>query len=139
MCYEKLSGSGPDSGWVSMTAKGIELLQPYEGEVQLTRDPAAFTKQKALLLQRELLAKYTTDYFQSRLQQMVEKYGHKSALFLKERRQLVFSMQKDVIPGYGFQPTEDGVQRMILAVNKFSGDNEISSNTKVINKFLRGE
>lgn len=31
--YEKITGEGPNCGWVSITSKGTNLMEPYEGEI----------------------------------------------------------------------------------------------------------
>lgn len=117
-----------------MRVSGIDRFRPQPIEVDA-----------AIRLQEELIAGFKADNFQQELSKLIGKYSH--ALNPQEERQMVgdvsklaFSVQKDIVPKYGFEGTPRGVNMMLEAFEPFISSQEpkIVENAREINLLLGG-
>eukprot|EP00438_Fugacium_kawagutii_P007867 Skav210132 [mRNA] locus=scaffold2194:547200:567803:+ [translate_table: standard] len=102
----------------------------------------SLTKETALELQQKLLESFTAPSFQLRLHELGRKYRASKGTDRVARagfKQLVRSAQFKVIPEYGFQCSEDGVQQMLRAFEELEEDSDIYVNSTSINEALFSE
>lgn len=103
-----------------------------------TRGGPQLTLEHAKMLQRELLKGYKEFKFQQRLDSLDRIYGAfpDSMEFQQERQELLLSVQKQILPRFGFEGNIDGVYRMIGTMGAFLEDPEFTKLAKEINKTL---
>lgn len=109
--FKRLTGTGPEIGWVSLSVSGKELVRPKHAspEEMLTLDCA-------LSLQEELMEGFGKPEFQRTLAQLVRAHPTKAgAEFLRKRTELFLSVQSVVLPRYGFEGSPKGVVQMMAA------------------------
>mmetsp|Transcript_146870 Transcript_146870/g.258861 ORF Transcript_146870/g.258861 Transcript_146870/m.258861 type:complete len:263 (+) Transcript_146870:127-915(+) len=116
---EKASGS-------SLAASGAPAV----------RAGGAFTLEEALRCNEELYAGFTTDLFQRELADLAKKHKEGSMPFLKARQQLFLTVQKEVLPKYGFEGTLNGVFKLMGASQPFINDPEFQEMASKINDVL---
>mmetsp|Transcript_96654 Transcript_96654/g.171915 ORF Transcript_96654/g.171915 Transcript_96654/m.171915 type:complete len:325 (-) Transcript_96654:139-1113(-) len=131
--YLRLSGTGPETGWVSLTISGKELL--------VEKKPSAdemLTLEQALSLQEDLMAGYGRTDFQQALAQIIQEHPEKSGhLFHKKRNDLFLTVQSVVLPRYGFEGTPKGVMQMMQAYGPHGQVPEVAWNNSELNKLLQ--
>ncbi|CAJ1350385.1 unnamed protein product [Effrenium voratum] len=104
-----------------------------------SEEPLSYlSKEAALQLQQGLLAAYTSAGFQKRLHEMSRKFKaqrvdpHLSADF----KLLVRTQQFQILPLYGFDPSEQGVEDMLQAFEEFKDDPDIYVNASAIQEAI---
>lgn len=91
----------------------------------------SLSKARALALQTELLAAYTTPKFQKKLHEIARKLDASDsnrasrASAYTAFKHLVRKSQREIIPRYGFDPSEEGVECMMKAFRNFQDDADI--------------
>mmetsp|Transcript_51658 Transcript_51658/g.120055 ORF Transcript_51658/g.120055 Transcript_51658/m.120055 type:complete len:291 (+) Transcript_51658:72-944(+) len=105
-------------------------------EIDVTDIRVPMTTERMLGLQHELLDTLGTSDFQARLLQCENELGTGTPEFRKQHQQLVFGVQREILPKYGFEASLEGVKSMVEAVNTFSDDPEIKANLQAINKLI---
>jgi len=133
--YRKLQGAGPDSGWVSLTMSGKELL---------SRSPPSpedlFTLDRALALQEDLMEGFAQPSFQASLRtlhcEFEEQNGLDGMTFQLKRNELLLTVQATVLPKYGFEGTPAGLVRMMKAFGPYIASKEVVWNNEQLNKLL---
>ncbi|CAK9074552.1 unnamed protein product [Durusdinium trenchii] len=101
-----------------------------------------WTKEKALELQQKLLESFTSPSFQLTLHELGRKYRASKGTDRRARagfKQLVRKAQFEVIPEYGFPCSEEGVEQMIQAYERYKTDADIFVNSTIIKEVLFGE
>lgn len=94
------------------------------------------TRGKALSLQEELRAAFSTSGFQNKLSLAESTHGRGTLMFKKVQQELVLNVQKEIIPKYGYWPTPAGVADMRLAFKSFSADLQVNANINTINRLI---
>eukprot|EP00930_Biecheleria_cincta_P025195 TRINITY_DN17961_c0_g1_i1.p1 TRINITY_DN17961_c0_g1~~TRINITY_DN17961_c0_g1_i1.p1 ORF type:complete len:407 (-),score=70.65 TRINITY_DN17961_c0_g1_i1:342-1562(-) len=100
---------------------------------------ASLSKDRALALQMELLAAFTTPAFQRELYELarLQNAVHRETVeYRRAMRQIVRSVQLPILARYGFQPSEQGVIEMQQAFREFKEDAEIYVNSQAIQEAL---
>ncbi|CAE7754418.1 unnamed protein product [Symbiodinium sp. CCMP2456] len=98
--------------------------------------PVALSRERALALQMELMAAYSSPIFQKRLHELGREHPPGTKSFNHGRHKLIRQLQASIIPLYGFDNSEDGVQLMLEAFTCFQQDPDIQVNTVAINDLL---
>jgi len=96
-------------------------------------------KETALDLQQSLLAEFTSPSFQKTLHELARKYRATHGRDASSRaafKNLVRTHQYRVLPRYGFESTDEGVEAMLKAFVAFQGDGDVFVNTMSINEAL---
>jgi len=100
---------------------------------------AALAKETALDLQQSLLAEFTSPSFQKTLHELARKYRATYGRDASSRaafKNLVRTHQYRVLPRYGFESSDEGVEAMLKAFAAFQGDGDVFVNTMSINEAL---
>jgi len=98
--------------------------------------PVDLSRERALALQRELMAAYSSPIFQKRLHELGREHPPGGKSFNRGRHKLIRQFQGSVIPLYGFENSEEGVQLMLEAFTCFQQDPDIQVNTVAIKDLL---
>ncbi|CAE7252008.1 aglP [Symbiodinium natans] len=108
---------------------------------KVTFQPSTFnlTKERAVALQLELMAHYNTPAFQKQLHELARTLGPSSSQFRSALCKLVRRIQLNVIPRYGFDGSEEGVQEMLRAFKALEKDPDIEVNGVAIKELLSVE
>lgn len=128
LCYKKLSGVGPDTGWVSLSVSGKELVVPRKVE--------AFPLERALSLQEELMEGFAQPEFQRALLAIIKDSPDRGLQFKKKQSLLFLTVQSAVLPRYGFEGTQAGVFEMVRAFAPHQVP-EVEWNNGELSKLLR--
>jgi len=97
----------------------------------------SFTKARAMALQRELYAGFTTEEFEEKLTRLHQMHpGGTGKDYSLGLREICLEVQKEVLPKYGFPGNQSGVWKMMSAFNIFMQDEEILNMTDEINNVL---
>ena len=96
-----------------------ETARQQPASVPVARVPVHLSRSRALALQKELLAAFSSPSFQKCFSELVR--GKKRALY----EQLVRKQQCELIAKYGFEATDDGVMDMLQALKKFADDPDV--------------
>jgi len=94
------------------------------------------TLEEALQMQRDLAEGFGKSEFQQKLSELESNYGQ-SRQFLRERQMLFLTVQKVVLPKYGFDGNPKGVYDMMQAFNAFSYNQEFNMQGGYLNALLR--
>jgi len=97
------------------------------------------SKRRALALQQELLGEFVSPSFQKALHELARIHNDPkgcSREFASGFRKLVRNRQVEVIPRYGFEPSEEGVEMMLRSFTLFHGDPDIYINEVAIKEAL---
>lgn len=96
------------------------------------------TKKHGISLQLELLEAFKENAFQQKLIDLEARReaGMSNLDFSRQRSKLMLSVQKRVLPKYGFEGTSEGVERMLASLKPFFSDPECVRNLKEINDIL---
>eukprot|EP00931_Biecheleriopsis_adriatica_P058471 TRINITY_DN34820_c0_g1_i1.p1 TRINITY_DN34820_c0_g1~~TRINITY_DN34820_c0_g1_i1.p1 ORF type:complete len:489 (-),score=123.08 TRINITY_DN34820_c0_g1_i1:128-1480(-) len=98
------------------------------------------TTRRALALQVELLSAYSSPRFQKKLSELAREHKTAEDGLSSEYRAafkgLVRKEQFDIIPRYGFQMSEGGVEEMLLAYKHFGDDPDVYVNSVAIEEAL---
>lgn len=130
--YRMVRGEGPETGWVSLTLSGRELLvrRAPEPEELLTLD-------RAVALQGDLMEAFARPDFQRALDELHREHPDKKGLqFVKRRNELFLTVQSVVLPKYGFEGSPAGVLRMMAAFKPHAAE-EVVWNNAQLNSLLR--
>ncbi|CAE7350414.1 unnamed protein product [Symbiodinium natans] len=131
--FKRLSGTGPETGWVSLSVSGKELVRPKQMSPQ-----EMLTLDSALSLQEELMEGFGKPEFQRSLAQLVRAHPTKTGSeFLKKRTELFLSVQSVVLPRYGFEGSPKGVVQMMAAYAPHGHCPEVGWNNDQLNKLLQ--
>ena len=109
-----------------------ETLPPNDQHIEpeAAREPVHLSKPRALALQKELLAAFSSPSFQKCFSQLVR--GKKRALY----EQLVREQQMELIGKYGFEASNAGVAEMLQQLKKLSEDPDVLINDMAIEEVL---
>jgi len=130
--FQKVWGDGPDTGWVSVSLSGRDLLVRREHSFE-----ELFTHSKALDLQEELMAGFSQPEFQRGLDEIFTEFPEgKGFKFQKRRNELFLTVQGAVLPKYGFEGSATGVMNMMRAFG-IHQTAEVAWNNEQLNKLLR--
>eukprot|EP00931_Biecheleriopsis_adriatica_P118151 TRINITY_DN9360_c0_g1_i1.p1 TRINITY_DN9360_c0_g1~~TRINITY_DN9360_c0_g1_i1.p1 ORF type:complete len:538 (-),score=129.51 TRINITY_DN9360_c0_g1_i1:61-1557(-) len=98
------------------------------------------TRSRALALQVELFSVFSSPKFQKQLGELARKHkateDHISAEYRVAFKRLVRKEQFEIIPRYGFQTSEEGVEDMLFAYSDFQDDLDIYVNSVAIEEAL---
>lgn len=94
------------------------------------------TREDALRCNEELYQGFTTDHFQRELANLASKHKEGSMPFLKARQELFLTVQKEVLPKYGFEGTLNGVFKLMGATQPFINDPEFKEIASKINDVI---
>eukprot|EP00439_Symbiodinium_sp_Y106_P063691 s1741_g9.t3 len=131
--FKRLTGTGPETGWVSLSVSGKELVRPKH-----TSPEEMLTLDCALSLQEELMEGFGKPEFQRTLAQLVRAHPTKAgAEFLRKRTELFLSVQSVVLPRYGFEGSPKGVVQMMAAYAPHGHCPEVGWNNDQLNKLLQ--
>lgn len=100
------------------------------------RAGGALTLQEALRCNEELYEGFTTSKFQRELADLAQNHKEGSMPFLKARQQLFLTVQREVLPKYGFEGTLNGVFKLMGATQPFVDDPEFKEIASKINAVL---
>jgi len=93
------------------------------------------SREEALAMQKELYAKFSSDLFQKSLMALGTK--RKDPKYIHGRVELVFEVQKEVIPKFGFEATVKGAREMVKVLDEYAKtDSEFRSLATHINVLL---
>lgn len=101
-------------------------------------DQDRLTKPRALALQQELLNTFTAPKFQKKLNEIARKHSkseERNSAYTSFR-QLVRRSQREIIPRYGFDASEEGVECMMKAFRQLKDDPDIYVNECAIKEAL---
>ena len=106
----------------------------------LSQEKEELTKTDALALQRALLAAFEEPSFQRDLRELADEHclaqgktkGYRAGLMRLVRRE-----QMKVLPDFGFEASEHGVEAMLRAFAEWKGDCDIQVQEKIIQDTLR--
>jgi len=130
--FQKVWGDGPETGWVSITLSGRDLLVKREPTFE-----ELFTHDKALDLQEELMWGFAQPEFQRALDELWADFPDgKGFKFMKRRNELFMSVQGYVLPKYGFEGNQAGVMHMMRAFGPHQTP-EVGWNSDQMNMLLR--
>lgn len=101
-----------------------------------SRSPRVFPKEAALALQADLMMAFNTPSFQRQLHEISRQFEKQSPSFKKAFLKLVRSVQWEILPDYGFEQSEEGIEAMLWAFKKLKDDQDIQVNTAAINDLL---
>mmetsp|Transcript_22291 Transcript_22291/g.63988 ORF Transcript_22291/g.63988 Transcript_22291/m.63988 type:complete len:442 (-) Transcript_22291:32-1357(-) len=131
--YRKLTGTGPETGWVSLSISGKTLLERR----RLTAEDL-FTLGRALSMQEDLIRGFANHDFQRALAKLIAEHPSKSgAAFVSKRRELALSVQSEVLPRYGFEGNDSGVSQMMSAFGPRHQCDEVGWNQGQIQMLLQ--
>ncbi|CAE8603444.1 unnamed protein product [Polarella glacialis] len=131
--YRRLSGAGPETGWVSLSVSGKEIVTRRP---QMPED--SFPLSCALSLQEELMDSYAKPQFQQALAEILREHPSKSGLqFFKKRNDLFLTVQSLVLPKYGFEGNSKGVVQMMSAYGPHGQCQEVAWNNEQLNQLLQ--
>lgn len=96
---------------------------------------------RALALQQELLANFSSPAFQKKLNELFRQHDvekGKTNAYRVAFKKLVRSRQLEILPRYGFQASEQGVEDMLAAFKVFedAGDDDVFVNKTAIQETL---
>jgi len=83
---------------------------------------ARLSLEQMLKMQRDLQARFSSDAFQDRLDDLEQAHERGSARFLAERNALFLEAQIPVLKKYGFEPSQKGVLDMLKAGAQWSSN-----------------
>jgi len=95
----------------------------------------SLSKQQAINLMHDCYVTFRADDFQRKLGEL-ENRGLSTTVFAKERKELLLSVQAEVLPNYGFPGTSAGVFKMMAAVGAHIKDPEVAELEGKINKTI---
>lgn len=95
-----------------------------EFDLMAKPEETQFTRERAVALQKELHDGFAAEDFQTRLKEIEGLKTSNRARYQGARQKLVLSVQKEILPRYGFRPNLLGVRDMINAFRAFDGDPE---------------
>mmetsp|Transcript_82602 Transcript_82602/g.143336 ORF Transcript_82602/g.143336 Transcript_82602/m.143336 type:complete len:319 (-) Transcript_82602:15-971(-) len=128
--YKRLTGTGPEEGWVSLTISGKALVQKARAE-------DAFTLERAIQMQKDLILKFKDPAFVQAISYIDDEFpDKKSAVYLGKRNMAIFGAQRDVVASYGFPGSQKGIMQMMGAYGPHSRDKEVERLGNEINKLL---
>jgi len=88
--------------------------------------PPPFTLERAKRLQYELHAGFSSEDFKEKLRALADLPNLSAARRQTKLQILCLSVQKDILPKYGFEATPVGVMRMISSFAPFNSDPEVA-------------
>merc|ERR1719245_214471 len=94
------------------------------------------TLERALNLQKDLMAGFGSDDFQSKLKELATKKPQGTRGFNFDRQKLFLTVQSKVLPMYGFEGNQRGVFEMMEAFNQHSANTEFQTNGIILNHML---
>ena len=113
---------------------------PVSAPARLAAEDADFTLEKALRLQEELLDRFSGPDFQEKRAELERRYGRGyEGLDLGgegERSRLYLSVQREILPKYGFHGSHEGVLSMLAAAARHNGDALFDRNRLKLNRLL---
>ncbi|CAJ1409702.1 unnamed protein product [Effrenium voratum] len=122
-----------------------DSCEPFSGkeelpDIQEKEAAPELTKTDALALQRALLAAFEEPSFQRRLRELAEEHRvsqGKTRGYTAGFMRLVRREQMKVLPDFGFEASEHGVEAMLRAFAEWKGDCDIQVQEKIIQDTLR--
>eukprot|EP00930_Biecheleria_cincta_P071114 TRINITY_DN58656_c0_g1_i1.p1 TRINITY_DN58656_c0_g1~~TRINITY_DN58656_c0_g1_i1.p1 ORF type:complete len:390 (-),score=85.35 TRINITY_DN58656_c0_g1_i1:94-1263(-) len=102
-------------------------------------EECAIDKERLLSLQNGLLVAFSAPSFQKELHELSRLHGapqQKSLAFKSAFQRLVRSAQLPILPSYGFEASEKGVEDMLQAFRSFRDDADIYVNAEAIKEAL---
>lgn len=94
------------------------------------------TLKQALDLQKELYAGFANQRFQEQLGELNSQHGLAHQSFAAARSMLFLTVQRDILPKYGFEGSQRGVIEMLHAAAYFNDNEEYIRNRERLNKLL---
>ncbi|CAK9027136.1 Uncharacterized protein SCF082_LOCUS17781 [Durusdinium trenchii] len=131
--YKRLTGTGPEIGWVSLTVSGKEIVKPSPMSPE-----EMLTFSCALSLQEELMEGFGKPEFQKALAKIIQEHPSKTGSeFMRKRNELFLTVQSIVLPRYGFEGSPKGVVQMMKAFAPHGHMPEVGWNNDQLNKLLQ--
>lgn len=116
-----------------------ELGQEADNSSSSSSSSKGFTRERAVALQQELRLGFQSDSFQAELQQLQNRSkneGLSHTRFLAERSKVFLTVQRRVLPRFGFEGSPAGVFKMMGAMQPYIKDPEFISLAEEINTLL---
>eukprot|EP00931_Biecheleriopsis_adriatica_P103605 TRINITY_DN78412_c0_g1_i1.p1 TRINITY_DN78412_c0_g1~~TRINITY_DN78412_c0_g1_i1.p1 ORF type:complete len:616 (-),score=179.84 TRINITY_DN78412_c0_g1_i1:25-1872(-) len=137
---ESLLPSLPESAAKSEWERTITCETSSTADTDSCSSPRVkLSKNRALALQAELLAAFTGARFQKKVNELSRLHkGEQNAAYRAAFQKLVRREQFQIIPRYGFDTSEEGVQEMLVAFKEFSQDPDVYVNSTAITEALYG-
>eukprot|EP00811_Abedinium_folium_P012159 NODE_2126_length_2287_cov_7.325926.p1 GENE.NODE_2126_length_2287_cov_7.325926~~NODE_2126_length_2287_cov_7.325926.p1 ORF type:complete len:616 (+),score=139.73 NODE_2126_length_2287_cov_7.325926:155-1849(+) len=146
LCYELLTGTGPPTGWVSLSFQGKDLVAKRASEgaklaAAAAAAPAAddnpLTLELAQNLQQDLLHGFSAPDFQRKLKDLKALHPSQSGMQYQTKRSALFlSVQAPILPRYGFEGTSKGAVLMFNSFAEFMNDSTVRRNGERLNELL---
>lgn len=95
------------------------------------------SKARATALLQELLAGYREENFQRNLKALVEAAGSQDLEYIPGRLELTSTVQKEVLPRYGFEGDEAGLVQMSAAFKPMMEDPSLAAQVQEIHRALQ--
>lgn len=129
--YKRLSGTGPDMGWVSLSVSGKDLLSKR-------RDPL-FPIEHAFGMQMEIIEAAKDPWFQQEVANLHEEFeGNKTSKdFQKKQAALFLKVQCRILPKYGLDGSGKGVMQMMAFYGQHMWNTELQGLIGQCNVLLR--
>ena len=136
----KVGGYGV-AGDVTPTTRASDATPSAAGSPLSSGPPSprkrALSKEEVLGLQQDLIVEFSSPAFQKGLRQASSLHAAgKHAEYQEARQALVRDVQRSIIPKHGFPATDKGVEQMLLAVEDFRNDPDVSVNRQIIQEHL---
>jgi len=118
----------------------VKLGKGKAEKAEAEKAMVTLSKPRALALQTELLDAFTSPKFQKKLNEIARKHkmaeGEGRSKAYSSFRNLVRKNQREIIPQYGFDASEEGVEQMMKAFRNFKDDPDIYVNECAIKEAL---
>lgn len=95
-------------------------------------EPVPLTTARALGLQTELYLKWSDPQFQRKLSALRATYSRDPEEFRKHRQALLFSIEREVLPTYGYEASARGAAQLRRAFAQVAGDPLVRAGREVI-------
>ncbi|CAE7386255.1 unnamed protein product [Symbiodinium natans] len=139
MAAIKVHGYGGIEGDVTPTvasdatseASLSEFSSPESSQACFEHEP--LTKEEVLTLQRDLMQELSSPAFQKGLRQASGlRAAGKHTEYQKARLAVVRDVQRAIVAKHGFPPSDKGVDQMLLAIQDFHDDPDVSVNETIL-------
>jgi len=129
--YKRITGTGPEEGWVSLNISGKELMKA-------ARVDEGFTLQRAIQFQKDLLNNLRGPAFTQAMALNEEEFpDKKSSQYMMRRNMIIFGAQRDVLAKYGFDGSQKGVMQMMGAFGPHMSNPEVMKYGDEMNKLMK--
>jgi len=121
------------------TGPRLELTTAGKKSGSSAKTTPSLTVEQALALQRELFKGFSQDSFQQKLGALERAHRKGSGEYLKGRQELCLTVQRLILPKYGFESSQRGVFSMMVCMADFNHNPEFVEMGMKINALLEVE